>query len=54
MEQIDIAQINEIIINSNFDWYSSNYSSTYTPQINELKVKKPPKNIKISIHILPF
>lgn len=39
MEQIDITQINEIIINSNFDWYNLNYSSIYTPQIKELKVK---------------
>ncbi len=45
MEQIDINQINKIIINSNFDWYNSNYLSTYTPPINELKVNEPSKNI---------
>lgn len=45
MEQIDITQINEIIINSNFDWYTLNYSGIYTPQISELKVKELPKNI---------
>lgn len=45
MEQIDITQINEIINNSNFDWYNLNYSSTYTPQINELKVKGTPIKI---------
>lgn len=47
MEQIDIAQINEIINNSNFDWYKYAIfgNDTYTPSIDSLKAKEPPKNI---------
>ena len=47
MEQIDITQINEIINDSNFDWYKHAIfeTSTYTPQIDSLKTQGPPKNI---------
>lgn len=45
MEQIDITQINEMILNSNFDWYKSLYSDTFTPEISKLEIKKPPIGI---------
>lgn len=45
MELIDISQINEIISNSNFDWYKSIQDDIYTPQISSLKVKGTPKKI---------
>ncbi len=47
MNQIDINQINKLISNSNFDWYKYVIfnNSTYTPQIDSLKIQGFPKTI---------